>query len=82
MQTLLLKKHLLLQKGPQSLRYSCYPVSVGTVCWSGIGKTGGGRRRDEVVLAEVPLASCSFSWGKPDKQVLNAEVQLVFFPHA
>lgn len=35
-----------------------------------------------MLLAEVPLASRSFSWGKPDKQVLNAEVQPVFFPRA
>lgn len=48
MQTLLLKKHLLLQKGTQNLYYSCYSVSVETVCWSGIGKTGGGGREGEV----------------------------------
>lgn len=35
--------------------------------------------RGEVVLAEVPLASHSLSWGKSDKQALNTEVQSFLF---
>lgn len=80
MQILLLKKTFIsAERHPK-------PVLFMLLCFCGNcvlewnRRNRGERRRGEVVLAEVLLASHIFSWGKSDKQALSAEVQTVFFP--